>query len=94
MAAAKTPVPPIVVSACDDWSPRVRERDEVDVVAERPQPVGHLGGLGEGEGAAAGTEAQGGHDAPPSSWCTAVGGVDTAATVWGSRSNSSRSAAA
>jgi len=56
------------------------ERDEVDVVAERPQPVGHLGGLGEGEGAAARTEAQGGHDAPPSSWCTAVGGVDTAAT--------------
>ena len=70
------------------------ERDEVDVVAELTQPVGHQGGLGEGESAAAGAEAEGRHGAPPSSWCTAVGGVDTAATVWGSRSNSSRSAAA
>ncbi len=65
-----------------------RDLDELDLVAERGEPVGDPPRLGGGEGGAAGAEAQGGHDV------LRFGGAETLATSLGSRSKSSRRAAA
>ena len=65
-----------------------RDLDELDLVAGLAQAVGHPAGLGGGEGRAARAEAQGAHG-----WAR-LGGVDTLATSLGSRSKSSRRAAA
>ena len=59
--------------------------DQLDLVAERAQAVGHPGRLRGGEGGAAGAEAQRGHPSSP----RIVGGAETSETSRGSRSNSS-----
>ena len=64
--------------------------DQLDLVAEGAQAVGHPGRLGGGEGGAPGAQAQCGH---PSA-LGMVGGADTRETSRGSRSNSSDSARA